>query len=248
MSSENSFLSGMPKVTLNLIIINFIVWLATLILPDRIGINIEQYGALHFFTSPDFNPVQLLTYMFMHSTHDYTHILFNMFGLFMFGSLIERTLGAKRFLFYYISCGIGAALIQEGIYAIRYYNAVQGIDPELLQYITTEGVKAIHKGMNFVDPLMASINSIINVPTVGASGCVYGILLAVAMIFPNLPMYIMFIPVPIKAKWVVLGYGLIELSQGMTGINDNIAHFAHLGGMLIGFFIILYWKRKNITY
>ncbi len=245
MSSENSFLSNIPKVTLNLIIINFIVWLAMMILPDRIGIDFNQYCALHFFTSPDFNPIQIFTYMFMHSTHDFTHILFNMFGLFMFGGLIERVLGPKRFLFFYISCGIGAALIQEGIYTIRYYNAIQGIDPQLLNYITTEGAKAIHKGMNFVEPTLANINSIINTPTVGASGCIFGILLAVAMIFPNLPMYIMFIPIPVKAKWVVLGYGLIELSQGLTGINDGVAHFAHLGGMLIAFFILMYWKRKT---
>lgn len=244
-SNGNSFLSTIPPVTKNLIIINFIVWLAMMILPDKTGINFEQYGALHFFTSPDFNPAQLITYMFMHSTYDFSHILFNMFGIFMFGSLLERVLGQKRFLFYYISCGIGAALIQEGVFAIRYLSATEGMPAEVLQRIATEGAQAIHQGKNFVDPFLANLNSIINVPTVGASGALFGILLAFAMIFPNMPMYIMFIPIPVKAKWMVLGYGILELSYGLTGINDSVAHFAHLGGMVFGFILIYYWKRKG---
>ncbi len=236
----------MPPITKNLIIINFIVWLAMLILPGKFGVDFERYGALHFFTSPDFNPAQIITYMFMHSTYDFTHILFNMFGLFMFGSLLERVLGGKRFLFYYISCGIGAALIQEGVFAIRYFNAIEQLPSDVVNRIAIEGAQAIHAGKNFVDPFLANLNSIINVPTVGASGAIFGILLAFAMIFPNMPMYLMFIPIPIKAKWMILGYGIIELSFGLTGINDSVAHFAHLGGMVIGFLLIYYWKRKGI--
>lgn len=241
-----SFFSNIPPITKNLIIINFIVWLAMMILPGRTGIDFERYGALHFLASPDFNPAQIITYMFMHSTYDFSHILFNMFGLFMFGSLLERVLGAKRFLFYYISCGIGAALIQEGVFAIRYLDAVSQIPADVLPRIIAEGAEAIHEGKNFVDPLLANLNTIVNVPTVGASGAVYGILLAFAMIFPNMPMYIMFIPIPVKAKWVVLGYGIIELVSGLNGINDNVAHFAHLGGMIFGFMLIYYWKRKGL--
>ncbi|MBQ9077858.1 MAG: rhomboid family intramembrane serine protease [Muribaculaceae bacterium] len=243
---RNSFFSSIPTITKNLIIINFIVWLAMMILPERTGINFEQYGALHFFTSPDFNPAQIITYMFMHSTFDFSHILFNMFGLFMFGSLLERVLGPKRFLFYYISCGIGAALIQEGVFAIRYIDATAQIPSDVLSRIAIEGAQAIHNGKNFIDPFLANLNSIINVPTVGASGAIFGILLAFGMIFPNMPMYIMFIPIPVKAKWMVLGYGILELSFGLTGINDSVAHFAHLGGMVFGFLLIYYWKRKGI--
>lgn len=243
---RNSFFNSIPTITKNLIIINFIVWLAMMILPERTGINFEQYGALHFFTSPDFNPAQIITYMFMHSTFDFSHILFNMFGLFMFGSLLERVLGPKRFLFYYISCGIGAALIQEGVFAIRYIDATAQIPSDVLSRIAIEGAQAIHNGKNFIDPFLANLNSIINVPTVGASGAIFGILLAFGMIFPNMPMYIMFIPIPVKAKWMVLGYGILELSFGLTGINDSVAHFAHLGGMVFGFLLIYYWKRKGI--
>lgn len=209
---NTSFFSRIPPVTKNLIIINLLVWLAMFVLPRHIGSDLEDLLGLHYFTATDFNPVQLLTYMFMHSRSTLAHIFFNMFTLLMLGPLLERTLGSGRFLFYYISCGIGAALIQEIWWTF-------------------------------------SLSDLIKAVTIGASGAIYGILLAFGMLFPNLPMYLMFIPVPIKAKYMVIGMGVIELLIGLgsaVGIADDVAHFAHLGGMIFGLLIILYWKKKGL--
>jgi len=246
MAGSNSFLSRIPAVTKNLIIINILVWLAMLIVPGKLGIDMERYGAMHYFTSPWFNPAQLITYMFMHSTHGLTHIFFNMFALFMFGSVLERVLGPKRFLFYYISTGVGAALIQSGVYAIWLGRLTSGIPAGELDNIIAEGAVAISKGMNFVNPALAEINMLVNGATLGASGAVFGVLLAFGMIFPNMPMYLLFIPVPIKAKWMVIGYGVLELFFGITGVQSGVAHFAHLGGMAVGFIIIWYWRKKGL--
>ena len=240
MTQGNSFFSRIPTITKNLIIINFIVWLATMVLSSRVGFDIEKFGALHYFEASDFNPVQLITYMFMHA--DFTHFFFNMFALFMFGTTIERTLGQTRFLFYYISCGLGAAIIQEitwyftweSIFTMPLANQNAISLEEMSQAITQ--AQAMGLDMPFLNQLL----------TVGASGAVYGILLAFGMIFPNQPIYMMFIPIPIKAKYFVIGYGAIELLYGLSMANDGVAHFAHLGGMLFGLLMILYWKRKGI--
>jgi membrane associated rhomboid family serine protease len=239
-----SFIDNIPSVTKHLIIINFLVWVAMLVIPGRFGIDIDRYLGLHYFTSPWFNPGQLFTYMFMHSTTDFGHLFFNMFGLLMFGSLLERVLGPGRYLFYYISAGLGAALIQEGVYAI-WLNILSADIPNIGDVIA-QGATALSNNMNFTDPVLAQINILVNVPTIGASGAIYGILLAFAMLFPNMPMYFIFFPVPIKAKWMVLGYGVIELFLGITGLQSGVAHFAHLGGMIVGFLIILYWRKKGI--
>lgn len=248
MHNGSSFFSQIPPVTKNLIIINLIVWLAMFVLPGRIGVGLENFGGLHYFLASDFNPAQLITYMFMHSTNGFAHIFFNMFSLWMFGMTLERTLGSARFLFYYISCGVGAALIQELVWALTWEDTFvrliansNGIDfPEAREYINQmmhlpEGKAAIARNLNvFV--------------TIGASGAVYGVLLAFGMLFPNAPLYLFFIPVPVKAKWMVIGMGVIELLIGLSeaaGKADGVAHFAHLGGMIFGFFIILYWKKKG---
>lgn len=240
MTQGNSFFSRIPTITKNLIIINFIVWLATMVLSSRTDFDLEKFGALHYFEASDFNPVQLITYMFMHA--DFTHFFFNMFALFMFGTTIERTLGQKRFLFYYISCGLGAAIIQEitwyftweSIFTMPLANQ-NGISFEEMSQAIAQ-TQAMGIDMPFLNQLL----------TVGASGAVYGILLAFGMIFPNQPIYMMFIPIPIKAKYFVIGYGAIELLYGLSMANDGVAHFAHLGGMLFGLLMILYWKRKGI--
>lgn len=248
MHNGSSFFSQIPPVTKNLIIINLIVWLAMFVLPGRLGTGLENFGGLHYFQAADFNPAQLITYMFMHSTQSFAHIFFNMFSLWMFGMALERTLGSARFLFYYISCGVGAALIQELVWALTWedtfvrliakYNSVDF--PEAREYIrqlmsTSAGKAAMAQNLNmFV--------------TIGASGAVYGILLAFGMLYPNAPLYLFFIPVPIKAKWMVIGMGVIEVLIGLSeaaGKADGVAHFAHLGGMIFGFLIILYWKKKG---
>ncbi|MDE5934966.1 MAG: rhomboid family intramembrane serine protease [Muribaculaceae bacterium] len=242
---RNSIFSSLPPVTKNLLIINAIVWLATWVLGRKIGLDISDIGGLHYFSSPLFNPAQLLTYMFIHAS--FMHLFMNMFALFMFGALLERTLGSARFLFYYISCGIGAALIQEGVYAVMIGNAESHLTPQMIDEVMKNGAGIIAQGMNYIEPALGHFNILLNNATVGASGAIYGILLAFGMLWPDMPLYIMFIPVPVKAKWMVAGYAGIELLLGLqNSVGDNVAHFAHLGGMLIGLVMILYWKRSGL--
>lgn len=236
---------SLPPVTKNLLIINIIIWAFTALAGGRASFALENFGGLHYFSSPLFNPLQLFTYMFIHA--NFTHLFFNMFALFMFGGILERTLGSKRFLLYYISCGLGAGLIQEGVYAIMISNYAQKLSGEELDYIYRHGADIIKQGMNYTYPLAANFNLLLNNATVGASGAIFGILLAFGWLFPNMPLYLMFIPVPIKAKWMVAGYAVLELLLGISNrAGDNVAHFAHLGGMLIGILIMLYWKRTGL--
>ena len=216
----------MQTVTKNLIIINVLVFFGTLV-AQRYGIDLTNYLGLHFFLASDFNPAQLITYMFMHG--GFSHIFFNMFAVFMFGTVLERTWGPKRFLFYYIACGIGAGLIQEGVQYIKYivdYSHYSQVD------IGT-GIIPMGEFLNMLT-------------TVGASGAVYAILLAFGMLFPNNQLFIFPLPFPIKAKFFVIGYALIELYAGFANNpGDNVAHFAHLGGMIFGFILIMYWRKKS---
>lgn len=236
----------LPPVSKNLIIVNFIIWICTWLFGERAEFAISNYAGLHYFSSPLFYPFQLFTYMFVHA--NFSHVFFNMFALFMFGGLLERTLGSGRFLFYYISCGIGAALVQEGVYAIMLSKYDHILDPVTMAEVQEKGALIIKQGMNYVNPTLANYNLLLNNATVGASGCIYGILLAFAMYFPNMPLYLFFIPVPIKAKWMVLGYAALELLLGLSNrAGDNVAHFAHLGGMLIGIVMILWWKKSRRT-
>lgn len=239
---------NIPPITLNLIIINALVWLAMLIVPSSLDIDLLRIGGLHYFTSPDFEAWQLFTYMFMHSTQSISHLFFNMFGLLMFGATLERVFGGKRFLFFYITVGIGAALIQEGVYAvwINQLASANGFDSEEMANI----VKGF-ASTGFTQPQFMAAGelwSLINSPTIGASGAIYGILLAFGMIFPNMPLYFFFVPVPIKAKWMVLAYGVLELTLGVTGLQSGVAHFAHLGGMIVAFLLIVYWRKKGVIH
>ena len=238
---NRSFLTSIAPVTKHLLIVNVIMWLATIVFL-RIGlIDLQHLLGLHFWKGSDFNPLQLFTYMFMHDTRSFAHIFFNMFSLWMFGSLLERVMGSKRFLFYYISCGLGAALAQELVWQFSWQSI-------LLSEVTGPASATVNDIINAINNGQAAFtmdefyNSLL---TVGASGAVFGILLAFAMIFPNMPMYLFFIPVPIKAKWVVIGYGLLELYFGISGNQPGVAHFAHLGGMIAGIIMILYWRNKG---
>lgn len=239
---DRSFFSNLPVVTRNLLIINIIVWAFMAITPASTSNKVMELGGLHYFTSHGFGVWQLFTYMFIHA--NFMHLFFNMWGLLMFGMLIENSLGSKRFLFYYISCGLGAALIQMGVYAYMINQVASGMDHQEYSYVMQYGWEVLRNGQNFVIPSMGELNALVNGVTVGASGAIFGILIAVAMLYPDLRMYIMFIPVPVKAKWMVLGYGLIELLQGATGANSSVAHFAHLGGLVVGFIILWYWKYR----
>lgn len=243
----------MPPVTKNLIIVNIIIWVAMALFPQEIGVMMDRHCGLHYFLSNDFIASQFITYQFVHA--DFTHLFFNMFALFMFGIAIEQIMGSKRFLSYYLICGIGAGLIQMGVNAIELHQLTQSALEADLPFKIQNGHVWISQNIDYssIQSIFNSIEILINMPTVGASGAIYGILLAFGVFFPNNPIYIMFIPYPIKAKWVIVGYAAIELMLGMGHANTGIAHFAHLGGMIFGFLMILYWKktgtiRKNDNY
>ena len=216
---------NIPTVTKNLLIINVLAFVATLVLSGQF--NLSEHGKLHFFLAPDFHLWQLITYQFLHA--DFTHIFFNMFALWMFGCVIERVWGPQKYFIYYMVCGIGAGLCQE-----------------LAQYVTylSEGLAnytQVDTGKELI-----SMEEFLNSDgwcTVGASGAIYGILLAFGMTFPNERIFIFPLPVPIKAKWFVCIYAAIELFSAYTSSGDGVAHVAHLGGMLFGLLLILYWRR-----
>lgn len=218
---------NMPPVTKNLLIINVLAFLATFVF-KRIGIDLNEILGLHFFLSSNFHVYQLVTYMFMHG--GFQHIFFNMFALWMFGMVVENVWGQKRFLFYYISCGIGAGLIQE----LAQYGSFYFQDLGAYEYILVDGL-----GRMSLDQYLGSWT------TVGASGAIYGVLLAFGLLFPNERIFIFPLPIPIKAIWFVLGYAGIELFMGVSSPGDSVAHFAHLGGMLVGFIMIKYWQHHN---
>lgn len=220
--------SVLPTVVKNLLIINVLFFLATIACDVVLRIDLADYLGLHYIEASDFQPFQLVTYMFMHG--NFAHLFFNMFALWMFGNTLENIWGPNRFLLFYFICGIGAGLTQELVQYIQYATTLQGFEN-------------VRIAANHVIPMSEYLNML---TTVGASGAVYGILLAFGMMFPNSTLYIYF-AIPIKAKWFVLIYGIIELFSGFTSV-DNVAHFAHLGGMLFGLILILYWKKKGNLY
>jgi membrane associated rhomboid family serine protease len=242
---NNSILKSIPPVTLNIIIINVIFWLAEVVFLGK-GIDITDYLGLHYFKSENFYPHQLITYMFMHDPSSITHVLFNMFAVFMFGRTLEMVWGSKRFLFYYMITGIGAGLFNILVMYLRIHSFETGLSPEMISDVYANGAGLLHKGLNYSDPVLGKLNVLLNTTMVGASGAVFGILLAFGMLFPDAKLIVIPIPVPIKAKYFVIGYGAFELLLGLYDkAGDNVAHFAHLGGLIVGLFVILYWKKRN---
>ena len=217
-------MNNIPTMTKNLLIVNFLAFVATWVLELR-GIDLTSLLGLHFFMAQDFRVYQFITYMFLHG--GFTHIFFNMFALWMFGAVIERVWGPKKFLFYYISCGIGAGMTQELAQYVNYLSL---------------GLSEFDQ-VNVGGALMLTSDYLNLWTTIGASGAVYAILLAFGMIFPNERLFIIPFPFPIKAKWLVVGYIAIELFSALSGPGDGVAHTAHLGGMLFGFIMIRYWKK-----
>lgn len=199
-----------PPAVKNLIAINVVVWVAQLLFDERFGLTAKL--GLWPIGNPYFKPWQIVTHMFAHAASGpsmFLHILFNMFTLWMFGRILENVWGSKRFLIFYMICGLGAA--------------------------------AAHLGMQYY---MGGADDV----AVGASGAVFGVLVAFAMTFPNTELYLMFIPVPIKAKWAVIGLIALDLFGGVSQVSgDNIAHFAHLGGALTGFILLKIWNKNNRT-
>ncbi|HET9570338.1 MAG TPA: rhomboid family intramembrane serine protease [Bacteroidales bacterium] len=243
-------MSSIPMVTKNLIIINALMWGATFVL-RRFNIQLDDLIGLHYIGSDHFNLSQIITYMFMHAPLNPAHLFFNMFGVYMFGRILEQVWGPKRFLLFYMVTGIGAALMQE----LTWYITLHPLLEATANFATNPDMAPFLKyfpsaqGMVF-SPEQAeqAKDQILNyLVTIGASGSVFGILLGFGMLFPNAPLFLMFIPIPIKAKYMVIGYGLLELFSGVANFSgDNVAHFAHLGGMLFGYFLIRYWKKKGI--
>lgn len=200
---NNRFFST-PPVVKNLIIINCLAFLAVYLIPsvDRL---MAEYGVLHWFGSPFYHSYQFITYMFLHGGVE--HLFFNMFALWMFGRTLEYALGPKRFLTYYMVCGVGAALFQMGV---------------------------------------ATLSGEYGIQLLGASGAVMGLLLAFGVLWPDAVIMLIFPPLPLKAKWFVIVYAVIELLLGWTGRDPGVAHFAHVGGMLWGLALLYYWRRKGI--
>ena len=203
---------NLPTVTRTILLLNLIVWLLTAIV-GRAGLNLNYLLGLQYFTSPGFHWWQFLTYMFMHA--NFSHLFFNMFAVLMFAPVLEREWGAAKFLFFYLVCGLGAALTQEGVWAL----------------MLSQGSLAVYDIPYLI--------------TIGASGAVFGILFAFGWLFPDVPMFLFFIPIPIRARVMVISYAAIELALGLNGLSgggDGVAHFAHLGGFLFGWLVMLYWK------
>lgn len=217
---------SIPEVTKNLLIINILAFLSMYVLKSMGWVDLNNVCGLHFFMASDFRVYQLVTYMFMHA--NFEHILFNMFALWMFGCVVERVWGPKKFLFYYISTGVGAGLIQMIAQFFSVYFMLNAQQPLGL----VESFSVMHQ-------LAPDLNGM---TTVGASGAIYAILLAFGMIFPDERIFIFPLPVPIKAKWFVIGYAAIELGSALATPGDNVAHLAHLGGMLFGYLLIRYWR------
>ena len=210
---------NLPQVTKNLLIINFIVYFADVVL-GRYGLDMSYYLGLHYYAAGDFHIWQPLTYMFMHA--NFSHIFFNMFAVLMFGPAIEERWGSKRFLIYYLVTGLGAALVQEVVWALRLQEVLSHMNPIMIAQWTNKFI------------------------TIGASGAVFGILFAFGWLFPDVRMYIMFLPIPIRARVLVLIYALFELFAGvMPSGGDNVAHFAHLGGFIFGWLLILWWRWRG---
>ncbi len=220
-------------------------FLATWTFAKTFGFDLTSRLALFYPASEYFRPYQFITHMFMHG--NLTHIAFNMFALWMFGRVLENVWGGKRFFIFYFITGLGAATLYTTVNWLEAASVKAQLTPEQIRTVYQEGYIAFSQGKNFVDPLMGKLNLLLNVPVVGASGAVFGILLGFGMLFPNTRLMLLFPPIPIKAKYFVIIYGAIELYLGITRPGSNIAHFAHLGGMLFGFILIKYWNkgRKN---
>ena len=249
----------------NILIINGIIFVLTS------GYIIEEFG-LRYILSSEFKPYQFLTYMWIHA--GFGHLFSNMFAVLVFGPILEKVWGSRKFFIFYLVTGIGAGILYAGVNFIENYKFENKVSNYLAQpspesfrkLILDESNEYYNQLYDFINSYSENPNSSqyrnesesilksilenkSNVPMVGASGAIFGILLAFAMLFPNMELYMLFFPFPIKAKYLVLGYGIYEVWSEFNRMpGDNVAHLAHLGGMLIGYIILRYWKNKNGTY
>ena len=236
---------GLPPVVKNIILINVLMLLADYAAKSVFGMDLTMVLGLYFPKSEQFMPVQIVTHMFMHG--GFWHLFFNMYALYIFGQVLENVWGPKRFFIYYMVCGLGAAFVHESVILFQYNKLMNIISPEQLQLVLDEGTAYFSQGKVFTDETMQSLQILLNTPTVGASGAVFGILLAFGVLFPNTQLMLLIPPIPIRAKYFVLIYGAIELYLAFTQPGSNIAHAAHLGGMLFGYLLIRYWRKTTNT-
>lgn len=259
---------GIPLVVKNLLIINILMLFADFVLSSSFNIQLTRILGLYYFESEYFRPYQFITHMFMHG--GLAHLFFNMFALWMFGRVLESVWGSQRFLIYYFVTGLGAAVLHTFVNWIEISSMVNAANaftntpsPELFSAFINNHISSPNRQVyDFIitwgdDPgnqayitqavtmVENSLRFKMNIPTVGASGAVFGVLLAFGMLFPNTKLMLLFPPIPIKAKYFVIAYGCIELYLGLTRPGSNIAHFAHLGGMLFGFLLIKYWQKNT---
>ncbi|OFY83807.1 MAG: hypothetical protein A2V46_04210 [Bacteroidetes bacterium RBG_19FT_COMBO_42_7] len=236
---------ALPPVVKNIILINVLMLIANWAAKGVFGTDLTTFLGLYFPKSEQFMPLQILTHMFMHA--DFWHLFFNMFALYMFGGILENVWGPKRFFIYYMVCGLGAAFVHETVIMFQYNKIMNTITPDQLQLVLNDGAAYFNERKVFTVEIMKDLQMILNVPTVGASGAVFGILLAFGVLFPNTQLMLLLPPIPIKAKYFVIGYGAIELWLAVTQPGSNIAHAAHLGGMLFGYILIRYWRKTTKT-
>lgn len=262
--------SILPPVIKNLLILNVIFFLAQLGIEQAFRIDIVKYLGLHYVGASGFNPIQIITYLFLHGS--FPHLFFNMFALWMFGAHLENIWGAKKFIIFYLIAGIGAGITNEVVNYFQIHEIDRAIDsliadPSIANYnrigakgylnygpseYTLDHLATIYNKSQKTQALINYLSELKHVfpnryITIGASGSVFGLLMAFGMMFPNNVIYLYF-AFPIKAKWFVLGYGIIELFSGFYESNSNIAHFAHVGGMFFAFFVLWHWKRKGQLY
>jgi len=236
---------GLPPVVKNIILINVFFLIAYFVLKSVSGVDLNSFLGLYFPKSESFMPLQIVTHMFMHA--GLWHLLFNMYALYIFGQVLENVWGPKRFFIYYIVCGLGAAFTHESVNAFQYYHLINSLSPENLQLVLNEGAALFRQGQGFSDQTMLNLQILLNIPTVGASGAIFGVLLAFGVLFPNTQLFLLFPPIPIKAKYFVMAYGAIELYLAFKQPGSNIAHSAHLGGMIFGYILIRIWRRTTNT-
>lgn len=247
------------SVVTNLIIINVLIWLGSVLLQSRGGYDLVGHWGLHFWRSEEFNPLQFLAFNFLHDTHGFQHVFFNMFGLWMFGRILEQTWGPKKFLFFYLVAGIGAGVMQELVWEFQLHDFVS-----LMNASISSGSGSILNGSaimahyyaivdyssaNVVDLMAIKSNLLDRFVTIGASGALFGILIAFAWLFPNIKMFLLFIPYPIPSRIFVGIYAVVELFFGVSGFGGgNVAHFAHLGGMIVGAMVLFIWQKRGKLY
>lgn len=255
------FGGGLPPVVKNLLIINGILFLLKLSLgTDALGRHtLDGILGMHYVGSPLFKPWQPITHMFMHG--DLGHIFVNMFALFMFGSPVERLWGSKRFLNYYILTGFGAVALHTGVNAFEVKRheaelAAYGVSVSAIDLAVAESaydIMSAQRELGIIQRNSGAPQDLLRQVfwdragvMIGASGAVFGVLLAFGMMFPNAQLFLLFPPIPIRAKYFVIGYGVLELVAGLSRTpGDNVAHFAHLGGMVFGFLLIRHWRRNG---